>query len=189
MSTTASGNSAGSAVVSYVNLCKGFLQSWHVLCSSNTTRHFLLLDVTKGGEIPPVSHSKRKACRVHVHKPETCDLWLFLKVSTIGHPAATKFCHSQGLLSVELLIWRTQRVLWVSMCSGSSNSHFLGSASTSSTQCQIRSCSLITAKEAGEFFCRNQQWNSDMIVFASILGILLTLTRAGVSAVAVYSKL
>lgn len=111
------------------------------------------------------------------------DQWsrLFLKVSRFGNSAAIKLCHSHGLLLVEILLWRTQGVFWVSICSESDNSHLLGSASTSSTQWKTRSCSLTAAKKLGRFFCGNQQWSFEMIVFAS--WILLTPTRAGVSPV------
>jgi len=85
-----------------------------VLFSSNTTRHFILLDVAKGREIPSVSHSKRKACRVHINKQETCDP-SFLKVSRTRNSAATKFCHFLCLLLMELLLWRTKEMCFMSV--------------------------------------------------------------------------
>lgn len=104
--------------LSYVNLCKGLLQAWHVLLSSNTTRHFSLLDVAKRRVIPSVSHSKRKACRVHVNKRETHDPSLFLKVVEmeilLQRSSAVIFDYFQwNSFSVE----QKECSLWVSACS------------------------------------------------------------------------
>lgn len=153
-----------------------------VVLLKHTTRHFLLLDVTKGREIPPFSHSKRKTCRVHVHKLETRDPWLFLKVSRTGNCCNKVLPFPWITFSGDPLLEDTRSVALKATIAT-----FLGQLLL--VLLRAKSGAVHWQLLRNWFFCRNQQWSFEMIGFASISWILLSPTRAGVSLVPGCSKL